>query len=57
MPEFQLRASNGYLELNIAIDWYQQQSVLAADLLSEQQFIRRLGLTLDCPGLSALQDD
>lgn len=57
LPEFQLRASNGYLELNIAVDWYQQQSVLAADLLSEQQFIRRLGLTLDCPGLSALQDD
>lgn len=57
VPEFSVTAGPGTLQLQIDADWYQQQTVLAADLRSEQQFISRLGLTLDCPGLPALQDD
>jgi exopolyphosphatase/guanosine-5'-triphosphate,3'-diphosphate pyrophosphatase len=57
VPELRLSVHATGLQLDLPSGWYEQQTVLAADLRSEQLFLRRIGLELDCPGLPALQDD
>ncbi len=57
LPEIQVHAAAQQLTLLLPDSWYQQHTVLAADLRSEQQFIKRVGLSLICPGLPELTDE
>ncbi len=57
LPEVRLSASGAQLTLQLPELWYQQHTVLAADLVTEQFFLKRIQLELLCPGLQALQDD
>lgn len=57
LPEVNVSVQGAQLNLLLPPDWYQQQSVLAADLRSEQLFLKRLGITLNCPSLPELTDD
>lgn len=57
LPEIQVHAGSQQLTLLLPDSWYQQHTVLAADLRSEQQFIKRVGLSLICPGLPELTDE
>ena len=50
-PELKLVAQGDQLTLLLTEEWYQQHSVLAADLAAEQQYLRRINLQLNCPGL------
>ena len=51
LPQLQLVASNNNLQLQLPEQWTQQQTVLVADLVTEQQFLKRLDFVLDCPNL------
>ena len=57
LPEVHAHAAAQQLTLLLPDSWYQQHTVLAADLRSEQQFIKRVGLSLICPGLPELTDE
>jgi len=57
IPELQCIAQTAQLTLMLPESWYQQHTVLAADLRTEQLFLKRAGLTLNCPGLPELTDD
>lgn len=57
VPVFTCIAQPAQLTLLLPESWYQQHTVLAADLRTEQQFLKRAGLTLHCPGLPELTDD
>ncbi|MDZ7903363.1 MAG: hypothetical protein U5L01_12830 [Rheinheimera sp.] len=50
-PDIELKAQASQLTLLLSEEWYQQHSVLAADLAAEQQYLRRIDVQLDCPGL------
>ena len=50
-PDIALKAQASQLSLVLSEEWYQQHSVLAADLAAEQQYLRRIEIQLDCPGL------
>ncbi len=50
-PDIELKAQVSQLTLLLSEEWYQQHSVLAADLAAEQQYLRRIDVQLDCPGL------
>ena len=50
-PDIRLVAKGTQLTLLLSEEWYQQHSVLAADLAAEQQYLRRVDLQLICPGL------
>ena len=52
-----MHAAAQQLTLLMPDSWFQQHTVLAADLRSEQQFIKRVGLSLICPGLPELTDE
>lgn len=51
VPALELHAKGNQLELQIPAEWYQQQSVLAADLLAEKEHLATVGIELQCPGL------
>jgi len=56
-PALVLTAKDQQLELHIAAQWYQQQTVLAADLVLEQQQLAVLGIQLLLPGLPTQHQD
>jgi hypothetical protein len=51
LPQLQLTASDMGLQLQLPEQWTEQQTVLVADLITEQQFLKRLDFTLECPGV------
>lgn len=57
VPTFRCMAQTAQLTLELPESWYQQHTVLAADLRTEQLFLKRAGLTLNCPGLPELIDE
>jgi len=57
LPALCVCAEAEQLTLSLPEHWYQQQSLLAADLHSEQTFLARIQLALVCPGLEELQEE
>jgi exopolyphosphatase/guanosine-5'-triphosphate,3'-diphosphate pyrophosphatase len=51
MPPLQLTSAPGQLTLLLPDSWCQQHVVLAADILTEQQQLKRLGFQLLCPAI------
>lgn len=51
LPEMTLTASAELLVLSIPSEWYQQHAVLAADLRSENIYLKKLGVQLQLDGL------
>jgi exopolyphosphatase / guanosine-5'-triphosphate,3'-diphosphate pyrophosphatase len=56
-PALVLTAKDQQLELHISAEWYRQQTVLAADLVLEQQQLAVLGIQLLLPGLPTQHHD
>jgi exopolyphosphatase / guanosine-5'-triphosphate,3'-diphosphate pyrophosphatase len=51
LPQLHLTAGERSLQLQLPNQWTEQQTVLVADLITEQQFLKRLDFTLECPGV------
>jgi exopolyphosphatase/guanosine-5'-triphosphate,3'-diphosphate pyrophosphatase len=51
LPQLKLTASDNQLQLELPEEWSSQQTVLVADLITEQQFLKRMDFTLECPGV------
>ncbi len=51
LPQLALVASHHTLQLQLPAAWTEQQTVLVADLISEQQFLKRMSFSLECPGV------
>lgn len=57
IPPIQLMAKPYGLALQLPDDWCKQQPVLAADLLQEQQFLRKIAFVLESPQLQRFAQD
>lgn len=57
LPDISLSTSEQQLELLIAPNWLQQQSLLAAYLHSEQKQLRKVAFNLACPALPIPQQE
>jgi len=51
LPQLCVSVSERTLQLQLPEPWMTQQTLLVADLVSEQQFLKRLDFTLGCPGI------
>lgn len=56
LPPLTATAKVQYLQLQLAPEWLQQQSVLAADLLQEQKILKKIAFKLEIPTLQDLPD-
>lgn len=56
LPPLTVTAKVQYLQLQLAPEWLQLQSVLAADLLQEQKILKKIAFKLEIPALQDLPD-
>jgi len=56
LPPLTATAKVQYLQLQLAPEWLQLQSVLAADLLQEQKILKKIAFKLEIPTLQDLPD-
>lgn len=56
LPPLTATAKVQYLQLQLAPEWLQLQSVLAADLLQEQKILKKIAFKLEIPALQDLPD-